>query len=533
MNMENRKDSAIFYLNNGDTFRGALEDFQRQIRPAFGSQIVGVEIEEGCTVLPSYMFSRLNSLQFVKLPDSITKIGRGAFRQCKNLESVTLPPNVTELEKCAFDSCENLRTVSWPDELHVIGESAFRNCGKLEVPLLPKQLEVIGAAAFSGCVLMTAVTIPKSVIWVGTHAFRNCPNLETLEMTRLWRDYHPAALLDNGLRTLIMNGALNRFSRMPGVETLVVKGRTHFNVSNILCISSHRRYWDQSSAYDPFPDLRHISIEGECDYFKVVNGVVFSKDMRKLLLYPRKKDGNYIIPDTVKEIEVDAFYCAELDSVTIPDSVEIIRPYAFCGAKLQSVSIPDSVHMIGEGAFSECRSLTSVRIPDSVRMIGEGAFERCYRLTSVRMPEGITEIRDKMFYFCYHLQSVILPESVEVIGRGTFEYCENLTKIEIPDSIREIRSKAFCDCKTLKPVLLPEYVKLAEDAFVSSWSYRKNKETAKIFEWGRMFEEGREVQQNHRMAVFWYRHAAALGHEEASHKLASLPQTTAGEADNI
>ena len=50
----------------------------------------------------------------------------------------------------------------------------------------------------------------------------------------------------------------------------------------------------------------------------------------------------YVIPDGVKEIGVDAFSgCTNLQSVTIPDSVKEIGGYAFAGCtSLKSVTIP-------------------------------------------------------------------------------------------------------------------------------------------------------------------------------------------------
>ena len=46
------------------------------------------------------------------------------------------------------------------------------------------------------------------------------------------------------------------------------------------------------------------------------------------------------------------------------------------------MTIGDSVTLIGQGAFSNCDSLTSITIPDSVTTIRGTAFEGCDSLTS-------------------------------------------------------------------------------------------------------------------------------------------------------
>jgi len=73
------------------------------------------------------------------------------------------------------------------------------------------------------------------------------------------------------------------------------------------------------------------------------------------------------------------------------------------------VIIPNTVIEIGDGAFSDCSSLTSVIIPDGVRYIGEISFWDCSSLTNVAMPDSVALIGNLPFVRCDNLKSLTIP----------------------------------------------------------------------------------------------------------------------------
>ena len=75
-------------------------------------------------------------------------------------------------------------------------------------------------------------------------------------------------------------------------------------------------------------------------------------------------------------------------------------PWRYFGVK--RIIIGDSVTTIGNGAFSDCSSLTSVTIPNSVTTIGRSAFEGCSSLTSVTIPNSVTTIGGYAFSYCIY-----------------------------------------------------------------------------------------------------------------------------------
>lgn len=119
---------------------------------------------------------------------------------------------------------------------------------------------------------------------------------------------------------------------------------------------------------------------------KADDGATYNQKMTMLVSAPRRVS-SFVIPDTVKCINNNAFLNCGIKSITIPDSVVVIGNRAFAGCKkLSSVTFPESLESIGPHLFDGCSKLTSICLPQDVRGLNGYVFYDCPELTSVEIP---------------------------------------------------------------------------------------------------------------------------------------------------
>lgn len=190
-----------------------------------------------------------------------------------------------------------------------------------------------------------------------------------------------------------------------------------------------------------------------------VDGVLYSKDKKTLVSYPRYK--------TDKVCTVDEA------TVTICD-------YAFYGGRFEEILLPDSVENIGANAFSNCIWLKELNIPSSVKYIDSEAFEQNRSLKAVNVAsdnknycsvDGVLYNKDKteLIYFpiANGITNYSVYDGVTKIGKRAFQAFSSLDEVALPDSVETISYRAFYGCGA--EVNIPANLKVIEDeAFAAS-----------------------------------------------------------------
>ena len=145
-----------------------------------------------------------SSLEQIKIPDSVTYMGRAVFKKCGNLKAVTLSKNFPRIRGQTFYECKNLQSVICGDiekigreafwgarslenfefkpGLKKIGDAAFKWSG-IKVAQLPESLEIIGTQAFSHCRRLKLVGMQDNVRYLGNRAFAECVSLRYVRLS--------------------------------------------------------------------------------------------------------------------------------------------------------------------------------------------------------------------------------------------------------------------------------------------------------------------------------------------------------------
>lgn len=125
---------------NGILYWTAIEE---SAEDEVGYGIKKVVIEEGITEISASCFSGdFIDMTELELPNSLRKIGNGAFKGCKQLKKVELPSGLSEIPKECFSGCKSLTEIVINKELAAIRKDAFRGCERLKKLTVPKNLKV-------------------------------------------------------------------------------------------------------------------------------------------------------------------------------------------------------------------------------------------------------------------------------------------------------------------------------------------------------------------------------------------------------
>jgi len=314
---------------------------------------------------------------------------------------------------------------------------------------------ITSIAAFFECGNLSQLTLPSSLLRIAGNAFCRCPLLESV-------------IIPNNVK-IIENGAFS--------STAI----TNFHIPASV---------EQLGMEFVSGEIASITVDVNNPYFSSVDGVLFNKNENKLIHFPEKKAGDYVIPASVDSISDGSCFtgCTELTSITFSSNIKVINANSFSGcSKLTSVNISgDATIFAGGNPFPNCSNLMEInitpsnnslqsingvvfdkemktiiaypggkagsyKIPDGIEIVGDAAFQSSI-ISEVTLPNSVTSIGSGAFYACVDLTSAPIPNSVTSIGVNAFRYCRSLTSVTIPENVTSIGGGPFAACSSLTSI---------------------------------------------------------------------------------
>lgn len=207
-------------------------------------------------------------------------------------------------------------------------------------------------------------------------------------------------------------------------------------------------------------NMKEVTVNTENTSYSSIDGVVYSKDMTRLVYWPAAKPFTGL-PDSVTKIGSGAFLEHQtLSEITLPNKIVSIGDYAFRSCtKLSEIHIPNSVTAMGKSPFWGCSSLISVKLPKKITSLSHGMFQNCTSLREIIWPENLTNIEACCFYGCSSLTGIRIPDGVTKISYDVFVNCRKLSAIKFPAGIEIVGSCMFQYDNSLESVIFPEGVK--------------------------------------------------------------------------
>ena len=401
------------------------------------------------TIPDDSMLEKINNDAFyqckfanINLPSTLTYIGQYAFAYNTALTTITIPENVDKIDNYAFYRSTNLTNVDFAEnsKLTTLGTSAFYYCSSLEKIVLPENLSTIGSSAFSSCTKLTSISFEKcqKITKIDNSAFAYT-GIEYFEFPEYYSNGKVSTFPAKNIGTSLFN-----------------------NCKNLKTVKLSKSITSVQQMFTGVSNLENIIVDEDNSNFYVDadNGILYNKNLDTIkYVFGKKISTDYVIPNTIKNIDPYAFYNqSTMVNLTIPSSVKTIGEYAFDGSSVKNVIFEEGSELneLGKYLFYNCKNLESINLPSTVKTIGNSTFQNCSSLLAIDI-SNVTKLDVYAFSGCVSLKTLIYDSSkLESIGNYALQNCDLLESFTIGANVKTLGTNVFYGCDKLKKVTFDE-----------------------------------------------------------------------------
>ena len=392
-------------------------------------------IPEGIETIGDFTFGNCSGFDgTLTLPSTLKSIGNGAFQLCSALKgNLVIPESVETIGNFAFNKSNKLTgQLKLPDGIKSIGQYAFNSCGSLTGDLIiPNGLTTISRCAFQSCSGLTGkLVLPDSITSIEGWAFYDDKFTGELVLPKNLESLGEAAF---GKNTNFSN------SKIVIPASLKKIGIDYEVNGENLGLSSHDFYNFGANVRK----FEAFEVEEGNNNFVAIDGVLYTKDRKRLISYPRnKKDKTYEIQEGVVTLDELSFASNMIvQTVIFPDSLSFEARTQ--GIRFQGTSVLQS-------AFYNYSALENIEVKDTnpnyksndgvlyTKDMKNLVYISSGRTKEVIIPDGVETINDNSIYWSQVARSVskmYIPASVTNISDSALKGVNNgfIKKIEISE----------------------------------------------------------------------------------------------------
>ena len=389
-------------------------------------KVVGSAAFQGCS----------NLVGDLTIPDSVEVIDGWAFFECGGFNGkLKLSSSLKSIGRAAFYNCSGLGgNLEFSPNLKEIGRSCFYKCGKLEGDLIiPEGVEIIEDYTFSMCTNLDGILkLPSTLKSIGIAAFQNCSKLRG------------ELILPEGLE-YIGDFAFNKCTSFENTTikipaSLKKMGEDYDLNGNNVGIGSHFFYNFGANVRK----FEAFEVEEGNNNFVAKDGVLYTKDLKRLVCYPRnKKDTTYEIQEGVMLLDQMSIASnMTLQTLVIPDSL-IIERKTYPGFTWENDQ-PLIFSLYNYNAIQNIETKETnpnYKSVDGVlytKDLKELVYISSGRTKEVIIPDGVETIRERSIYWSQvarNVSKIYIPSSVVNISDNALSSINNgfIKKIEISE----------------------------------------------------------------------------------------------------